>query len=151
MIDQTQKAMIAFLRRTDQVQGTHTFGAVATEIERLHGTIETLEAAYRGLQNYITRDATEKATAETAEAWPVSGDSGWTDGPHKLDPLVARTQELIDRMVDRFLTWPLPETVCSDLCVTQADGPHAHLRRGTNLLTADEARQMIEYLLLEPQ
>ncbi len=46
------------------------------------------------------------------------------------------------KLVDRFLTWPLPESVCSDRCVTeQGEG-----RTGTNLLTADEALQMIEYL-----
>lgn len=48
-------------------------------------------------------------------------------------------------LVDRFLSWRLPESVCSDLCVTRRDYPHP--RVGTNLLTADEARQMIEYLL----
>jgi hypothetical protein len=50
------------------------------------------------------------------------------------------------RLVDRFLTWKLPATVCSDVCVTKRDYPHAHLRRGTNLLTADEARQMVKHL-----
>ena len=46
-------------------------------------------------------------------------------------------------LVERFLAWPVPKSVRSDLCVTQ-DYPHQ--RSGTNLLTADEARQMIEYL-----
>lgn len=58
----------------------------------------------------------------------------------------------IDTLVDRFLAWPLPASVCSDLCVTQPHGNFAHLRAGTNLLTATEARQMFEYLLrIDPQ
>ena len=44
-------------------------------------------------------------------------------------------------MVDRFLTWPLPASVCSDPCATTQGYPH---RAGTNLLTADEARAMLE-------
>jgi hypothetical protein len=52
--------------------------------------------------------------------------------------------KVTDALVDRFLTWPLPESVCSDQCATMRGYPH---RSGTNLLTADEARQMIEYLL----
>lgn len=50
----------------------------------------------------------------------------------------------IEKMVERFLNWKLPETVCSDLCVThlgQAD------RVGTNMLTAAEAKNMLEHVL----
>lgn len=50
----------------------------------------------------------------------------------------------IDAMVDRFLSWPLPNSVRADLIATQQGKPH---RSGTNLLTAVEARQMIEYVL----
>lgn len=50
----------------------------------------------------------------------------------------------IDALVNRFLAWNLPDSVCSDPCVTI---PRYPLRSGTNLLTADEARQMIKYLL----
>ena len=53
----------------------------------------------------------------------------------------------IDKLVDRFLAWPLPKSVASDGCVTNRDYPHQRI--GTNLLTADEAKQMIEYLLSE--
>jgi hypothetical protein len=52
----------------------------------------------------------------------------------------------IDSLVDKFLSWPLPESVCSDLCVTEYDTKG---RIGTNLLTADEARQMLEHVLGE--
>jgi hypothetical protein len=59
------------------------------------------------------------------------------------------TGEIIDRLVDRFLQWKLPDSVCSDTCVT--DKGYAErfpgTRSGTNLLSAGEARQMIEYVL----
>ncbi len=51
------------------------------------------------------------------------------------------------QLVNRFLVWPLPKTVSSDFCVTEPNYPHA--RVGTNLLTADEARQMLEYIFAE--
>lgn len=50
----------------------------------------------------------------------------------------------LDRMVDRFVAWNLPDSVCSDPCVTQRGYPH---RIGTSLLTADEARQMLMHVL----
>lgn len=50
----------------------------------------------------------------------------------------------VSRLVDRFLAWPLPESVASDQCATMPGYPY---RCGTNLLTATEARQMIEYVL----
>jgi len=54
-----------------------------------------------------------------------------------------KKQSLDEFLVDRFLTWPLPRSVCSDQCCCVSDYPN---RVGTNLLTADEARQMIRYL-----
>lgn len=59
----------------------------------------------------------------------------------------------LDELVDRFLSWPLPDSVASDLCVTQRDYGKAQgwpKRVGTNLLTADETRQMLEYVLAPP-
>lgn len=53
------------------------------------------------------------------------------------------TEEDKNILVSRFLAWELPKSVCSDLCVTKRDYPN---RSGTNLLTADEARAMIDYL-----
>jgi len=50
----------------------------------------------------------------------------------------------IDALVNRFLAWPLPDSVCSDLCATKQGYPH---RSGTTLLTAVEAKAMISYLL----
>lgn len=46
-------------------------------------------------------------------------------------------------MAESFLRWPLPESVCADLCATK-QGPG---RVGTNLLSLIEARQMFEYVL----
>lgn len=54
----------------------------------------------------------------------------------------------IDKLVDAFVAWPLPESVCSDPCATMKGYPN---RSGTNLLTAVEARQMFEYLLTKVQ
>jgi hypothetical protein len=51
----------------------------------------------------------------------------------------------VDKMVDRFLSWKLPQTLVSDTCVVIHDFPHP--RYGTNLLSATEARQMIEHIL----
>lgn len=53
-----------------------------------------------------------------------------------------------DEMVQRFLTWPLPASVCADLCATQQGAPH---RTGTSLLSASEAREMLEYVLKQHQ
>ncbi|MDE2104237.1 MAG: hypothetical protein KGL39_43775 [Patescibacteria group bacterium] len=53
------------------------------------------------------------------------------------------SKEFVSRLVDRFLQWPLPESVCADLCATKQQAG----RIGTNLLTATEAKEMIEYLL----
>lgn len=53
-------------------------------------------------------------------------------------------QRIVSRLVDKFLAWPLPESVCSDQCACERGYPH---RSGTNLLTATEAEQMIRHLL----
>lgn len=53
--------------------------------------------------------------------------------------------KVTDEMVDRFLAWPLPKSVCSDQCVTDNNYPNS--RSGTNLLTATEARAMLEHVL----
>jgi hypothetical protein len=55
------------------------------------------------------------------------------------------TKLYITELVNRFLSWPLPKSVCADLCATKPDCGFP--RSGTNLLTADQARQMIEHLL----
>ena len=61
---------------------------------------------------------------------------------------MAEKRDIVDVLVDRFLQWKLPDSVCSDLCATDREYAKRFpgTRCGTNLLTADEARQMIEHL-----
>jgi hypothetical protein len=69
--------------------------------------------------------------------------------------LKEQNMKVTDEMVNRFLTWPLPKSVDSDVCVTKDYGQRSGIinvspnRTGTNLLTADEARQMLEHVLGE--
>lgn len=57
----------------------------------------------------------------------------------------------IDDLVNRFLQWKLPDTVCADMCATDREYAKRFpgTRCGTNLLSANETRQMIQYLLAE--
>ena len=50
----------------------------------------------------------------------------------------------MDELVNRFLTWPLPEEVSCDPCVMAIGYPN---RTGTNLLTAEQAKQMLGHVL----
>jgi hypothetical protein len=50
------------------------------------------------------------------------------------------TDQLIHELTEAFLRWPLPESVCADLCATK-QGPG---RIGTNLLSYTEARAMLD-------
>ena len=50
---------------------------------------------------------------------------------------------LIDQLVDRFLSCPLPESVCSDLCVTRRQAG----RSGTALLSGEEAKTVLTHVL----
>jgi hypothetical protein len=54
----------------------------------------------------------------------------------------------LDRLVDRFLMWPLPHGVYVDpVCTKPGTG-----RCGTNLLTANQAREMLKHVLgADPQ
>lgn len=80
-------------------------------------------------------------------------------GPHKGDPLSRSMNEptreqpmktepelLLNQLAERFISWPLPESVCADLCTTKAGYTG---RTGTNLLTFDEAKQMLAYVLAD--
>jgi hypothetical protein len=57
---------------------------------------------------------------------------------------MVRAPEVTDAMVNRFLTWKLPLTVSADQCATI---PNYVERTGTNLLTAVEARAMLEHVI----
>lgn len=52
--------------------------------------------------------------------------------------------KVTNEMVDRFLAWPWPDSVCADFCATKQGYPN---RIGTNLLNAIEARAMVEHVL----
>ena len=51
-------------------------------------------------------------------------------------------------LIDRFLSWPLPESLCSDPCASMPGYPH---RTGTNLMTAEQAKAMLDYVLAAPR
>jgi hypothetical protein len=56
----------------------------------------------------------------------------------------------VDKMVDRFLVWPLPDDFSPDggITFTPFDATGYRFRPiGTNLLTAEQARKMFEYVL----
>lgn len=60
-----------------------------------------------------------------------------------LDNVGSRTPD-INHMVDRFLAWPLPADFCPDGGISY-NGKSSPI--GTNLFTAEQARQMFEYVL----
>jgi len=59
-------------------------------------------------------------------------------------------RDYISRLVDRFLGWKLPQTFSPD-CYVSFDRERAKANHGwpigTNLLTASEAREMLEHVL----
>lgn len=62
-----------------------------------------------------------------------------------VDWLLSTSNVVTDDLVNRFLSWELPDTACADPCATT---PTSVLHRsGTNLLSSTEARQMLEYVL----
>jgi len=75
----------------------------------------------------------------------VPGNFAHRSAPLQFPEKKKWTEDELKALVDRFLAWPLPKSVCSDLCATMPDYPHQ--RTGTNLLTAEEARQMLEAIL----
>jgi hypothetical protein len=55
----------------------------------------------------------------------------------------ADSEIAMERLVDRFLSWTLPSSVCSDQCACEYGRSD---RSGTNLLNAEETRLMIRHL-----
>lgn len=53
----------------------------------------------------------------------------------------------LKKLVDLFLAWQLPASVCSDEICTKHSIYTGRIRYGTNLLTASEAAQMFEHVL----
>ena len=68
------------------------------------------------------------------------------------------TNEQIDKMVDRFLGWKIPKDFCPDAGISfepehsvdymasKGKPPMRHEPVGTNLFTADQAKEMIKYM-----
>jgi len=75
---------------------------------------------------------------------PLNHNGDTLDFVVKDNTLYPVNNTLIEDLVNRFLSWPLPESVASDLCVVS---PSKHSRCGTNLLTANEAKEMLMYVL----
>ena len=67
--------------------------------------------------------------------------------------------KVTDEMVSRFLNWKLPDDFAPDAGITfkrvynetSSYGPRNHEPVGTNLLTAAQARAMLEYVLAAPE
>lgn len=63
------------------------------------------------------------------------------------------SKTMIDKMVDRFLGWKLPEDFSPDCGITFAkfhpNGTTRFEPIGTNLLTADQARAMVKHMLAD--
>ena len=64
------------------------------------------------------------------------------------------TEEQINKMVDRFLGWKLPENFSPDAGISfkaeyneNTSYPARHEPTGTNLFDAEQAREMIKYIL----
>ena len=56
--------------------------------------------------------------------------------------------KVTDEMVNRFLSWPLPKSFAPDCGITFKPINHPNVWPiGTNLFTADQARQMLEHVL----
>lgn len=54
--------------------------------------------------------------------------------------------DALDRAVNRFLTWKLPDSVCPDPCTMNKRAEGQMPPTGTNLLTAIEAREMLRHV-----
>ena len=60
-----------------------------------------------------------------------------------IDGPVPELKSQIDILVDRFLSCPLPDSVCADLCATR-QGPG---RVGTNILSGTDAKEVLSKVL----
>lgn len=101
----------------------------------------------RACKNFKACDDDPVFCANCAE--PASYHKGPTPGaPRQFRLSVpvkpAAVDELTKELAERFLRWPLPDSVRADLCATK-QGPG---RIGTNLLSYIEARQMMQDVVL---
>jgi len=98
-----------------------------------------------GCTESVHATALERAIQERAEAVVAL----YTHPPAEPESVVVPelTEVALTAMVDRFLSWPLPASVCADPCASMSGYPHR--RVGTNLLTAIEAREMLKFVLAD--
>lgn len=55
---------------------------------------------------------------------------------------------MIDKMVDRFLAWPLPKGFAPDCGISFIENRSPHCWPvGTNLFTAEQAKEMVKHML----
>ncbi len=113
------------------------------EIQRpLDAQMARLNATVERLNEENERLAVPRALADRLLSYArVQPDRRGSDG----EDSGGAAMKVTDEMVDRFLSWPLPKSVCADGCATHPDYPHP--RSGTNLLTAIEARAMLEHVM----
>lgn len=122
----------------DEVRSLH---AGSTRGQWRHRVINT------GTGDIIESEFGERVTSARDWRFICAARTHWLPTAERLAALMQQRSiersAMIDRLVNEFLKWPLPESVCADPCATrQGSG-----RSGTNLLTAIEARQMFESLL----
>jgi len=64
--------------------------------------------------------------------------------------IVVTEDELVDRLVNRFLSWKLPKEFSPDAGISfyyRTDYDSPYWPTGTNLLTATQAREMVKHML----
>lgn len=92
------------------------------------------------------------ASDEYAAGYAAGRYDAWLKVQEAADAFDA--DEQVRKMVSRFLGWKLPTDFSPDAGISfkaefneHADHPMKHQPTGTNLLTADQARGMVEFML----
>ncbi|HJV75455.1 MAG TPA: hypothetical protein VJ654_14610 [Noviherbaspirillum sp.] len=108
-------------------------------------------------KNEVLREALREVKEWDINGWTERGFALPTELRDKIHALLGDTPAAADaggqdikEMVNRFLGWELPETFAPD-CFISFDSERAEQHEswpiGTNLLTADQAKEMFEYCL----
>lgn len=90
--------------------------------------------------NWLAYEAEQKALWARGDAGERAEAAKLTEPLYATPPVAAAPAD-IDALVNRFLSWPVPASVYPD------GTPGKPGRTGTNLLSALEAREMLEYVL----
>ena len=125
-------------------------------LEELRVQVDDFATGRAAMQAYINGLEHELRARLTPSAELPMGDPHPCDmTPEELERFLAPshggTMQVTDEMVSRFLAWQLPGDFAPDggVTFTKPAGRNSHLSWpiGTNLLTADQARQMLEHVL----